>query len=288
MARAKKKEEMEQKSVPVALGVEVEADTSMEWIHLTTAKQFSRLLYTNPVCFLCTIDRSRTDDSQQPNTDAIRNVMVLSWLTPTNNDGEFIFSISKYRHSASLLVTNDTDGKHILGVEFSLCVPIRGMEQMVLDVGSISGQNRSKFSSLQECEKKNGDEYSEFQLKLSKRKTKKIKRQQFSENGVPGLVSVPLGLCPPCDLPDKKQASSDLFAIHGTVAHLHCRTSGIMNSDQNQQHFLVSAKIVDAYVERSYWDVEKQLFCPQKPNVLPYLTFFGSQTFGYVTAPAKK
>ena len=259
----------------------------MEWIHLTTAKQYARLLYTNPVCFLCTVDRERRiEDSQQPNPDAIRNVMVLSWLTPTNNYGEFIFSLSKYRHSAALLVTTDTDGRHILGVEFSLCVPIKGMEQLVLDVGSISGQNRSKFSSLQECEEKNGEECSEFNL--SKRQIKKIKREQISKNGVPGLISVPLGVSPPCDLTRKEQVASDLFAIHGTVAHLHCRTCDVMNTDQNHEHLLLSAEVVDAYVEPSYWDTEKQLFCPQKPDVPPYLTFFGSQTFGYVTAPAEK
>jgi hypothetical protein len=34
---------------------------------------------------------------------ASNNVMLLSWLTPTNNQGRFAFSINKSRYSASLL-----------------------------------------------------------------------------------------------------------------------------------------------------------------------------------------
>lgn len=35
---------------------------------------------------------------------------------------------------------------------------------------------------------------------------------------------------------------------------------------------------------RLYWDNDKLLFRPQSSEVPPYLKFFGSQTFGYVTS----
>jgi hypothetical protein len=227
---------------------------------------------------------------------ASNNVMVLSWLTPTNNQGRFAFSINKSRYSASLLAPlgrrwqtvggktattmptgvekeahgNDVDtdetgegttttfesndeketdvyeyiiiDSYQTGIEFTLSVPTRGMEQVLLDVlGSISGQNRSKFPSPPgegkirgSCHQSNvastgmimndegGREVDEKES-LSGRRRKKLRRQQLSENGVSGLNPIPLG---------HAQPRSDLFpfVIEGTVAHLLCRTYAVIGS----------------------------------------------------------
>lgn len=66
-----------------------------EWVPLNDPKLYSRLLYTNPVCILTTVDQLRQR----------RNAMVVSWLTPINNHGCFIMAINKQRHSASLILT---------------------------------------------------------------------------------------------------------------------------------------------------------------------------------------
>ena len=71
-----------------------------EFVHLQDAKSFSRLLYTNPVCLLATLNPSATPTPT-------RNVMVISWLTPTNNSGKFVMSVNKRRHTAGILVPND-------------------------------------------------------------------------------------------------------------------------------------------------------------------------------------
>ena len=52
----------------------------------------------------------------------------------------------------------------------------------------------------------------------------------------------------------------------------------------DDEHYLVSATVVDAYCHGDYWDKEKNLFRPSTTSAPPYLTFFGSQTFGYVHA----
>jgi len=52
----------------------------------------------------------------------------------------------------------------------------------------------------------------------------------------------------------------------------------------DDNHLLVIAEIADASVHPSYWDRNKLLFSPLSNDVLPYLTFFGSLTFGYVTS----
>jgi hypothetical protein len=276
-----------------------------EWIHLTTGKELSRLLYTNPVCLLCTVDFGKIasdttvldadsiieaipsdDTSSTPNTPAKQNVMVLSWLTPTNNEGRFLFSINKSRYSASFLAPDD--GSRNFGVEFSLCIPVKGMEDLVLNVGSISGRHCCKFQAGPSDGNRgvidsNGGE-------LSNRKKKKLKQELLSKHGIRGLIPIPLGCSQTAECIAMTH-HSDLFAIQGTVAHLHCRTYGVTASPASHpscsidgQHLLVLADIIDAYVQPSYWDNKKLLFCPQNTEVPPYLTFFGSQTFGYVTA----
>lgn len=319
-------------------GVHLGPTGKSNWVHLKLGKEFSRILYPNPVCLLATVSppspspakaqaaivtnnvsagqSGSSDDSVQVK----ENVMVLSWLTPTNNQGKFMFSINKSRYSASLLAPSIIDvaaegykkrthsemglressdfhkesNNFQTGLEFTLSVPVRGMEQIVLDVGSISGRHGIKFPSTYQ----KGKEATTASMEnMSNRQRKKLKKQQLALHGVEGLIPVPLGSSEP----------SSLFAIKGTVAHLKCRTCAIIgtadkidgsimeNSDgQNvcdnshtaaidHNHLLVMAEVTDAYVHQSYWDNKKLLFRPLSSDVPPYLTFFGSQTFGYVT-----
>ena len=117
---------------------------------------------------------------------------------------------------------------------------------------------------------------------------------------------------------------SSLFVIDGTIAYLKCRTYAVLGSPPSStdasteneskyygtgkqkaeekaadkevecgyvhppividdNHLFVMAE-TDAYVHPSYWDRNKLLFRPLSNDVPPYLTFFGSQTFGYVTS----
>jgi len=299
-----------------------------EWIHLQSGKEFSRLLYTNPVCFLATTssqpfkitdrDNDRKTSATKKNDTSThsniqRNVMVLSWLTASNNNGRFLFSIHKTRYSTQLLAPRRVDEssggsncKYVTGVEFSLSVPIKGMEEIVLDVGSISGRFCSKFQSdattslIEEVLLAQQPE--EMYDNLSNRQRKKQKKENIKSNGILGLVPVPLGN-------GASLEESDLFAVKGTVAHLRCRAYALIgpsssdnldatnekasdtNSSQpaiDDDHLLIMAEVVDAYVHPSYWDSNKLLFRPKtkegEQTVPPYLTFFGSQTFGYVVS----
>ena len=102
-------------------------DTTYET--LTDPKHFSRLLYTNPVCFLTTVDAKR----------GRHNSMVISWLTPINNHGVFIMAVNKMRCTASLLLERRS---------FGLSVAVRGQEAALLAVGRCHGHNVDKFAAL--------------------------------------------------------------------------------------------------------------------------------------------
>ena len=105
-------------------------DTAYET--LTDPKHFSRLLYTNPVCFLTTVDAKR----------GRHNSMVISWLTPINNHGVFIMAVNKMRCTATLLLERRS---------FGLSVAVRGQEAALLAVGTATTLTNLRRSSSRSC-----------------------------------------------------------------------------------------------------------------------------------------
>jgi flavin reductase (DIM6/NTAB) family NADH-FMN oxidoreductase RutF len=71
----------------------------------------------------------------------------------------------------------------------------------------------------------------------------------------------------------------ELVAIRACVAHLVCRVESIQ---EEAGHLLVRAQLKQAWVRKDYWD--GKTFVAQREDVPPYLTFLGSQRFGYVLA----
>lgn len=136
-------------------------------------KRFSRLLYPNPVCFLCHREfgaDSSVESSMKEDRLPQDNVMVVSWLMSTNNHGKFLMSLNKRRCTAQGLVdavSSLSDARFGVSAaeasrgtqetmypknsarkaRFTLCVPVAGMEELVLAVGSTSGRVASKFKT---------------------------------------------------------------------------------------------------------------------------------------------
>lgn len=230
-----------------------------EWIELKEQKQFSRLLYTNPVCFLSTAKGEQ------------HNVMVLSWLTATNNKGRFMFSLNRKRHSASLLSE---------GSAFVLSVPVKGMEDLVRNVGRASGRWGSKFVEDLPSSEEKGELPTETQEQQPTLSERQKKREEKSRRALclEGLKAVSLGHQAPYD------SSIGPFAVDGTVAHLYCEAySKCQEPVIDEDHFLVLAEVTQAFVNSSYWDQGQNVFRPADQSVPPYLTFFGSSIFGYVS-----
>jgi hypothetical protein len=64
-----------------------------------------------------------------------RNVMTISWLTPVDNNANFICSMNKKRYSAQLVLSSK---------RFTLSVPTSNMIELILEIGRHSGSNRNK------------------------------------------------------------------------------------------------------------------------------------------------
>jgi flavin reductase (DIM6/NTAB) family NADH-FMN oxidoreductase RutF len=247
---------------------------SANWLQLKHRKQWSRLLYANPVCFLCTTSTNGGLTNSEPR----HNVMVVSWLTATNNTGQFVFSINHRRHTASLLLfpngnreTPSSAAK--IGALFTLSVPVQGMEDMVRSVGQVSGSRVNKFATSASNAVPSSFDDIPCHSSNHHPPIRPLAKNQLpiGEHGIPGLVAIPpVTLC---------SDASSLVCIDGTVAHMVCRVEQVFEA---KDHWLVMAQIEAASVHSSYWDHEKNLFRPLTVGVPPYLSFFGSQTFGYV------
>jgi flavin reductase (DIM6/NTAB) family NADH-FMN oxidoreductase RutF len=324
-----------------------------DWIELTEGKQFSRLLYTNPVCFLCTtssvgecgsvdngddqspsttttlpaISTATEDPTKNKRSAASQNVMVLSWLTATNNNGRFMFSLNRRRHSSTLLKSSLSSSSSSSSSEFTLSVPVQGMEELVRSVGSVSGRFGSKFPADYKDVLVGGSASASASSTPCTPGPPKSKRQRKKETrfptGIPELERVSMGD------PDHHQSASGMdssnhgndsshanshscFAIQGTVAQLVCRVYRVMsssplpsssdatnealpsteadNSDTiiDDDHDLFLAEVIRARVRPDYFDVTHNLFRPTTEDTPPYLTFFGSQTFGYVVSSSSQ
>ena len=174
----------------------------------------------------------------------IRNIMTVSWLTAVDNNGHLIVSINKRRHSAVNILSSGT---------FVLNVPTAQLAQTALEIGSCSGGI-----------------------------TDKIERFGTLLGGycLPGWK--PLETWPPRD--EDGEAEQAMFAIGGCVAHLVVQVLlDLPDIPQLSSHHLLVCHVRRAFVRSTYWD--GKVFAPQldvESQTPPYMSFFGSQTFGYI------
>ena len=81
-------------------------------------------------------------------------------------------------------------------------------------------------------------------------------------------------------LPNSLDFDVPVFAVFGCVAHVVVQVQADLSEASGQDgHHVLACKTLAAYVRTSHWD--GKIFCPHR-DAQPYLTFFGSQTFGVV------
>ncbi|KAF4037799.1 Flavin reductase like domain [Phytophthora infestans] len=219
--------------------------SSMDWVAVDKC-MLSRLLYPNPVCLLSVLSSDGND----------RSLMTITWITAINNQGGFICSMNATRYTANFMNQS--------GAVFVLNVPVRGMEELVLAIGSSSGSDGDKFEQLnipicapggEDFQNVAKDTHeTEAHQKKQKLSRKELARQEIAS------------------------AAAQSVALRDCVAHLLCRVDTVTEDDG---HLLLRCTQLAGWSRRAYWDGRN--FLPQEgTNVEPYLTFLGSKMFGYV------
>ncbi|TMW61952.1 hypothetical protein Poli38472_009445 [Pythium oligandrum] len=210
------------------------------WVQVEKG-MLSRVLYPNPVCLL-TVRNPETDE---------RNVMTITWLTPINNQGGFICSMNRNRHSAQFV---NRPGAH-----FVLNIPVQGMEELVLSIGGCSGASVDKFSEFGIDTCNPGDTvYTSDHVEETKAKKQKLSKQEISLRAI-------------------QDAASTCIAVRGCVAHVLSRVERV---EEDDGHWILRCTQLAAWCRENYWDGKN--FIPQQRSLPPYLTFLGSKVFGYV------
>ncbi len=271
--------------------------------HVKEKQMLSRLLYPNPVCMLTTPAHVDTGGP---------NVMTISWLTPLNNFALILLSVNAKRHTASKLQACP---------EFILNIPAHGFEETVLAIGKNTGADGDKFEKLgiatcapgweplapggsgtadaaEEIDDETdgesaaatsaqpqnpfallgGDSSSEEEDSSEEASSRGQDTARSASNTIEKAdsTSEPAAAQPITKDPTR---SGELVAITGAVCHIVCK---VRSMTEEAGHWLVQAEMAEAFVQRRYWN-GKQL-CGRDPGVPPFLTFLGSQRFGYVVS----
>ena len=220
----------------------------------TPCNHSCRLFYTNPVCFLTTL-----------NDDLVtNNVMTVSWLTCTNNQGGLFLSLNEKRATTRNLLREfdasaDGDGSAPL---LALSLACAGQETDLVRCGTTSGDNkverlrwkmvRPGWPSAEEVAAEEGGESKQG----SSSRSKKEQRRGFIQRGCQTLT------------------------CHArSYAHVVCVVRSMMLVDA---HYHVLCDIVVAYVRPEYQRLEGEgaaVFYPRNGGGPGGLKFLGSKLF---------
>ena len=185
--------------------------------------------------------------------------MTITWLTPVNNFGRFVFSMNKKRYSCGLLQQ---------GKKFTLNVPIKGMEKLVLGIGGCSGRDCNKIETLAISICKPG------WIHFPSTNTDVLSQNEHSKDGESHQYSSTTKQktkknCKSKSLPPDQEDSPLYWSIHDCCAHLVCQIISIADADDG--HFLFTAEIFKGFVKKSYWNGKN--FLPASSNTAPYLVY---------------
>ena len=152
------------------------------------------------------------------------------------------------------------------GSYFVLSVPVDGMQDLVLEVGGISGrvcpEGKIQHLGIKTCS------------------------PGFDPSESPSLASEPSTIQSAASINSPKKSNnqsqrtkipSNLIAVQGTAAHLICQ---ILSTRMDFGHVIAIAQILEVYTDPEYWD--GKTFSPKTLSKSPFLTFLGSKRFGTV------
>ena len=221
--------------MPVLPPARVAATDDGSPVELRDRQQMSRLLYASPVCLLgVSLGPGRGASSRGD------NVMVISWLTCTDNRGGVFLSLNEKRHSAGIFDQPcASSGAYIRPVLFSLSVPTTGMQDTLVAVGRVHGCDVDKFASIA------------------------------------GLTRCAPGWAEDDDGGDQEKDGGRVFAIKQCAAHLVLSVAH--SPERSAGHLRVFAQITRAHVRKGYWDGKN--FASRDARLPPLLAFNGTSCF---------
>lgn len=221
------------------------------WTVVTADKQYSRLLYTNPLCLMSCA--TKHDTRQQKS-------FVISRLTATNNFGKFMFCIDRLAVADMLLSVNE-EPFDIIGKKFNLSVPVQGMQCLLQQLMEPKGENHDQPAA---------ETVSWTTIPVT------TPLEATSAAGVSNTGKHPVQYITGC------------VALMECQVYDTTTTATTIDTTDVTDVVVVLAKVDRAFVHPSYWKKNQQWFVPSDDGgdkglaVPPYMKQLGNQTFGYV------
>jgi hypothetical protein len=142
------------------------------------------------------------------------------------------------------------------------------MEPLVLSIGGCSGARIDKFAAFDiACCAPGGGEWhpttttvtdDQEEEGVARTKKPKLSKQELWRRAVDA-------------------AAAQSVALLDCAAHVLCRVDRV---EEDDGHLLLRCTQLAAWCREGYWDGKH--FMPQRADAAPFLTFLGTQTFGYV------
>jgi flavin reductase (DIM6/NTAB) family NADH-FMN oxidoreductase RutF len=244
---------------------------------LVDAAQLSRVLYTNPVCFLSTWDGTGS---------GAHNLMTISWLAALDNDGHFTLSMNQRRFSARLLAANPV---------FVLSVACAGLETLLLRTGGCTGARlacktetlgvplcRPGWLPRSNTASQNSPTQPTPPIRgghdLGSDAQSMLPDTDWDCRGWPKSESEVVTLPPPAR---QEEMLAGAVAVEPCVAHVVARVEAVRCV---HGHLQLTCATIRAHVRRDYWS--GKTLEPQVPGLPPLLNFLGSQRFRAQQPPA--
>jgi flavin reductase (DIM6/NTAB) family NADH-FMN oxidoreductase RutF len=237
---------------------------------------FSRLLYSNPVCYLASSIRSldydllssleakielpnqRKKRKTEINNNQSENHCIPSVAAADSSSASSVVSRYPLRNvqTISWLTALDNHGNIMLSInktrftgqliqisrKFTLSVAVQGQEETLRQVGKCSGRE--------------GDKLERLGLRICEFGWNNWQDQQNNEQTEP----------------------REFFIADGVVAHLSCSVKEILDSDSySPGHLMVFARIERAAVRNDYW--KHGVLAPVDPRLPGILSFEGNGLF---------
>ena len=254
-------------------------NTKVPWTVLTEGKQFSRLLYTNPLCLMSSLAyhaEKTPNNAIQQNNDQQQRPIVVSWLTATNNLGNFMFCLERTL-VADMFPADEEISTDIKGKKFCLSVPVEGMEDLVQTLLAWKGKTSEPVAEQ-------GMHVPKAEHVVSWKTISLTTADNDNRGGNNSSLESP-----------------SLQCISGCVASMECQVydtaptassscSASSTTDTMEKYVVVFAKVDRAFVHPSYWNGSQHWFVPTDNTsgdeglLSPplYMKYLGNDTFGYV------
>lgn len=229
--------------------------------------QLTRLLFSNPVCFLVTPNSGSSGGGSW-------NVMAVSWLSPVDNHCLFTLSLHAGRHTVDNLRRSPY---------FTLCPAAATQREALLAVGGTSGKeeggSKAERVGVPLVSPGHGCLEGALATLLGVKGTKR--------GGGDTATSTPPSAVPP------PVSSSGLLwrGVQGAPAHACCRVVHCLagpawpgretGDDAARGHVILLCEILCAAVQPQYWD-GKCFAAPPGSQAPPLLSFMGSKRFAHI------